>query len=176
MARRAGVDVSLVSYYFGSKERLFAEAVELPMSPREIVAAALDSPRERLGESLTRGMLAAWASEDARLAAQGVLQSLYPRDDFRQTLLAYADTHVIGPLSRVLGGDDAVRRATLAVTQLTGLAVARHVVGVESLAGVSQEELVAAVAPVVQHYLTGDLSGGPQAGGDVVLSGPGEAQ
>lgn len=159
VAQRAGVDASLLSYYFGSKENLFTAAMELPASPREVVAAALTVPREELGQALTRGLLAAWADEASRLAVQGVLQSLSTRDDFGQTLLDYAADHVVGPLAAALGTPDADYRATLALTQLGGLAIARHVVGHEVLAKTTDEALVSAVAPVVQHYLTGDLGG-----------------
>ena len=60
---------------------------------------------------------------------------------------------------RQLGGPDAAYRVTLALTQLTGLAIARHVVGAEAIAGTGDEDLVASVGPVVQHYLTGPLTG-----------------
>ena len=48
--------------------------------------------------------------------------------------------------------------AALTAAQIAGLAFARHVVGVPRLVDASQEELVAAVGPVLEHYLTGDLS------------------
>lgn len=106
-------------------------------------------------------MLAAWADEESRFAAQGVLQSLSTRDDFGQTLLAYSAEHVIGPLAAAIGTPDAAFRATLALTQLTGLAIARHVVAHEILGADADERIVTTVGPVVQHYLTGDLQAGP---------------
>lgn len=163
VAQRAGVDASLLSYYFGSKENLFVAAMELPASPREVVAAALTAPREELGAALVRGLLAAWADEESRLAAQGVLQSLSTRDDFGQTLLDYSAEHVIGPLAAAIGTPDGAYRATLALTQLTGLAIARHVVGAEVLEAAADDRLIATVGAVVQHYLTGVLGDGPAA-------------
>lgn len=163
VAQRAGVDASLLSYYFGSKENLFAAAMELPSSPREVVASVLaDAPLERLGEALVRGLLSAWADDEARLAATGVLQSLADRDDFADTLVDYAGEHVIGPLAAAiasggLSAPEALQRATLALTQLSGLAIARHVIGDRALSAMPDEAVVAAVGPVVQHYLTGDL-------------------
>ena len=41
---------------------------------------------------------------------------------------------------------------------MAGLVVARHIVGLPRLAEATPDELVAAVGPVLQHYLTGDLS------------------
>jgi hypothetical protein len=54
---------------------------------------------------------------------------------------------------------DAILRATLAGSQLIGLALARYVVAVEPLAPALPEILVRALAPTVQRYLTGDLAG-----------------
>ncbi|MBW3085191.1 HTH-type transcriptional regulator BetI [Austwickia sp. TVS 96-490-7B] len=158
IARDVGVDASLLSYYFGSKENLFNQAMELPPSPRDVVADALTHPPHALGEALTRGLLRAWAEEDHRVAAQGVLQSLSTRDDFAHHVLDYAMQHVVGPLAAALGTPDALVRASLAVTQLTGLAIARHAIPVPSVSSLDEDTLVAAVAPVVQHYLTGDLT------------------
>lgn len=161
VATRAGVDASLLSYYFGSKENLFTAAMELPASPREVVGQALTAPLDQLGHALVRAMLAAWAHEESRLAARGVLQSLSTRTDFGETLVEYAAEHVVGPIAAAIGTPDGAYRATLALTQLTGLAIARHVVNAATIEAAVDDHLVAAVGPVVQHYLTGDLSGAP---------------
>jgi hypothetical protein len=50
-------------------------------------------------------------------------------------------------------------RATLVGSQLIGLGMARYVVRIEPLASAPVEEVVAAVAPTVQRYLTGSLDG-----------------
>ncbi len=163
VATQAGVDVALLPYYFGSKENLFAQAIELPLSPREVVAAAVDVPLDQLGESLIRGLLTAWADEEAAATARGVLQSLSTRDDFAATVIAYSQEHVVGPLAQRLGTPDASYRATLAIVHLVGLAVTRHV-ALMPMAGADEEALVADIAPVIQHYLTGELSSGRGAG------------
>ncbi len=157
VAHEAGVDASLVSYYFGSKEALFAAAMELPSSPREVVAAAVSGPHELLGESLTRHLLVAWSDEESRRVAQGVLQSLSTRGDFGDTMLEYAAEHLLGPIADALGGPQSRYRASLALSHLLGVAIARHVAVVPFL-GVSDERLIADIAPIIQHYLTGDLS------------------
>jgi len=65
---------------------------------------------------------------------------------------------LLGPLAHHLGGDQPDLRAALTAAQVAGLAFARHVVGVPRLAEATPEELVAAVGPVLEHYLVGDLS------------------
>jgi Tetracyclin repressor-like, C-terminal domain len=56
-----------------------------------------------------------------------------------------------------LGLPDAALRATLVATQVTGLVMVRYVIRLEPLASLPSEQLIAAVAPNVQRYLTGDL-------------------
>lgn len=162
VAQEAGVDVALVSYYVGSKENLFAAAMELPPSPRELVAEAVAGPVELLGESLTRQLLGAWADDASRSAAQGVLQSLSTRDDFGETVLAYGADHLLAPIAGALGVPDAGYRAALALSHLLGVALTRHV-AVAPLRGMSDEQIVADVAPIIQHYLTGELSSSREA-------------
>lgn len=67
-----------------------------------------------------------------------------------QSVLEHLDTP---PCERPL-------RSSLLAGQLSGLALTRYVVRVPPLAGAPAPVVVDAVAPVLQHYLTGDLSGG----------------
>jgi len=60
------------------------------------------------------------------------------------------------PIAQRLGGDQPELRASLVASQLVGLAVVRHIVGVEPLASASSEQLAAAIEPVFAHYLNGN--------------------
>src|SRR2546421_12192837 len=52
IAAAAGVDPALVHHYFGSKDRLFAAAVELPLAPSAVVPEPLGGDGGRPGERL----------------------------------------------------------------------------------------------------------------------------
>ena len=56
---------------------------------------------------------------------------------------------------------DAQLRATLVGSQLIGLAMMRYIGHIEPLASATVDELVAALGPTVQRYLTGDLGARP---------------
>jgi hypothetical protein len=59
-------------------------------------------------------------------------------------------------------------RAALAGTQLIGLGMIRYVLKLEPLASADHDTVVAAVAPNLQRYLTGDLDGqGPGRSGSM---------
>src|SRR3954469_19466286 len=59
IAREAGVDPALVHHYFGSKEELFAAAMEFPIDPK-LILAQFAGPREELGERIVRIFLRVW--------------------------------------------------------------------------------------------------------------------
>lgn len=53
--------------------------------------------------------------------------------------------------------DDAQLRANLVASQVVGLVMARYVLGLEPLASMPAEGVVAALAPTLQRYLTEPL-------------------
>jgi len=63
---------------------------------------------------------------------------------------------VLEPLGRAAGADEgAPLRASLAASQLVGVAVARYVVGLEPLASASIDELAPPLGAVLDRHLTG---------------------
>ncbi|MEO9220529.1 MAG: TetR family transcriptional regulator, partial [Mycobacteriaceae bacterium] len=60
IATAAGVDVALLSYYFGSKKGLFGASLGLLANPPEILAAALPGDPADRPERVLRALLATW--------------------------------------------------------------------------------------------------------------------
>jgi len=60
IATEAGVDVALLSYFFGSKQGLFAAALRLQTSPAVAIAEALPGDIAGLAERLLRKLLTVW--------------------------------------------------------------------------------------------------------------------
>jgi AcrR family transcriptional regulator len=159
IAADAGVDPALVLHYHRTKAELFAAAVRLPLSPSESFAALEPVGRDDLGEAVLRLVLAIWEDPDALDAWLGLIRSA-TTDDAAATMLRDLVTNVVvermGDLLRL---DDAAvaYRVSLVGSQIVGLGVARHVLRLEPLASASTSDLVAAVAPTLQRYLTGAL-------------------
>jgi len=142
IAARAGVDASLVMQHHGSKAALFASAVQLPDDDRQAAAEHLgDVLGGRLGElppgtrALVRAMLTVPAAEAA----------------MREQLDERVDD-----LAASLGGEDARLRATLAVSTVLGLTIARHFLHLRAFDGLSPQALAAT---------TDRLTAGPPAAG-----------
>jgi len=169
IAGDAGIDPALVHHFYGTKERLFAAAMSLPVVPSEIIMGMLSTERDRLGaefslragEILVRIMLRIWDVADIRASFLGLLRSAATTEQGVAMLREFVTSTIIASLTQAAGlGDDADGRfrATLVASQVVGLGFARYVLGLEPLAAASSEDLVAAIGPTVQRYLTGDIT------------------
>ncbi len=159
IATEAKVDPALVHHYFGTKDKLFLASMNSPIDPGELVPRALAGPREQAGERLVRMMLSVWDSP-AGGAAVALLRSAMSNEWMARLMREFVVTQVLRRAVAEMGlqGEDAALRTALVATQIAGLAVVRYVLKVEPVAGADAEDLVRAVAPTVQRYLTGDLS------------------
>lgn len=163
IAARAGVDPAMIHHHFGSKRGLFAAAVELPFNPADIEIERLASgPPEELGARLAAEFVRIWdragtaaAASMLRTALQSEEATARLRAVLVETLLRRGLTHIMGwtPQSRW--------RASLLASQLIGLLTARYIARFEPLASAGPDAVVAAVAPVLQHYLFGDVGDPP---------------
>jgi hypothetical protein len=73
----------------------------------------------------------------------------------REFLTSRVLRRVMGTLDLPQAERDA--RGALVASQLVGLVMTRYVLCLEPLASASPEELVEALAPTLQRYLTGDV-------------------
>jgi AcrR family transcriptional regulator len=159
VAARAGVDPALVHHYFGTKQRLFLAAMEIPIDFSEVIPLVLDGPPEELGARIARFFLELWDSPAMHPLILGIVRSAatdpVAAGMFRRVLAE-------GPflaMAQATDRPDADLRATLVGTQLVGLAMARYIVRVEPIASADREVLVRAIGPTLQRYLTEDLGG-----------------
>ena len=161
IATSAGVDPALVHHYFGTKDKLFLAAMNLPVDPGELIAKAVDGDRAHIGERLVRMFLTVW---DGPVGAAGValLRSAVGSEWTAKLFREFVITQIMRRLMARLALDpaEAPLRISLAASQMAGIGMLRYVLKVEPLASMPREVLVAAVAPTVQRYLTGSLKSG----------------
>ncbi len=149
VAARAGVDASMVMRYFHSKAGLFAAAITMDVQIPDLRSA----PASRRGELLVRHFISRWEEpvRDDELIA--LLRTAVTSETVAGQLQAVLSQLVTGPIA-ALGDDQAAERGTLIAAQLLGLALCRYILRFEPLASLPADEVVAAVAPSVQRYLT----------------------
>ncbi|MEY9931934.1 AcrR family transcriptional regulator [Catenulispora sp. GP43] len=152
IARAAGVDSALVHHYFGSKERVFVAALEFPVDPAVVLEQVAGDPAG-IGERLARFVVGLWEVPQARERLLAVLRTIASNEDMAALVRGFARPRLVVPLAARVGGPDAEARVEMALAQIIGLAVARYVIGVEPVASLGSEELVALLAPALQRFL-----------------------
>jgi AcrR family transcriptional regulator len=157
VAARAGVDPALVHHYFGTKQALFLAAMELPIDFNALVDQVASGPRSEIGARLVRQTLELWEDPATRSLLMGIVRSATTDDVAAEILRGLLSEGPILALRRASGQPDAALRATLAGSQVVGLAMARYVIRVEPLASASIDDVVRAIGPTVQRYLVGWL-------------------
>lgn len=165
IASDARVDPALVHHFFGTKERLFAAAMRLPVVPGELISTALAAgaadPGGSLGEHLVRVALGAWDVAEIRDTFLGLLRSAATSEQALIMLREFVTEAIVGRLSAAAHTADPVAaryRAALVASQVVGLGLARQVLGLEPLAEAGRDELAAAIGPTLDRYLSGDLN------------------
>jgi AcrR family transcriptional regulator len=157
IARAAGVDPSLVVHYFGSKAGLFVAAFQWRFDPASRLPKVLARGRRHAGEELARLFLEVWDEQGRRHPVITLLRSATVEPAAAELMRDVLREQVLAPLMAELRADRPEERAALVASQLLGLALMRHVVCLEPLAGAERDAVAAAVGPALQRYLTGRL-------------------
>lgn len=157
IAREARVDPALVHHFFGTKDALFAATMELPVDPATAIPQLLVDGIEGLGERVLRFYLELWESDTAD-AMLTVLRSAVSQERAAELLRGFLGREVIGRIARELNQDAPELRATLVGSQLVGVAMVRYIIRVEPLCSAPVEQVVSAMAPTIQRYLSENLA------------------
>lgn len=157
VAASAGVDPALVHYFFETKDGLFAAAMQLPITPSEVLPPVIAEGLDGLGERIVRRFLAIWDDPANREPLLALVRSATSHEPTSATLRQFVEREVVGRLARAIEAPEPKRRATLVASQLMGLLIARYVLALGPLARADHDTVVAAVGPTLQRYLNGDL-------------------
>jgi AcrR family transcriptional regulator len=157
VAREADVDPALVYHYFGSKEGLLEAATAPPQRWLESVAKTWTTPVPELGSALLRLMLGAWADDEIGPVLRAILQTAAHDPGTREKLRRVVEGSLMGVSHLGTDERDRLVRSGLVASQLMGLAMMRYVWRIEPVTSMPDDELVAAIAPNLQHYIEGDL-------------------
>lgn len=160
IAKEAGVDAALIHHYFGSKEGLFQAVLNAAIRPEQLEALVVSESSEDWGRQLVRAADKVWTSPAAPALKAVVRRVLVGhegmlREFVTRSLLNRFLSHIKGPET------ERRLRASLIGSQMSGLVIARHIVGIEPLASLSTDEVADLIGPVLQHYIAGSLRKDP---------------
>jgi AcrR family transcriptional regulator len=157
VATAAGVDSALVHHYFGTKEKLFAAAVRIPIDPMDIIGPLREIPVEEIGYKLPSMLLPLWDSElGTRFIA--ALRSIIAGSEvnlFRSFIQDVVAVEVGARVDNPPGSG--IVRIQFVASQLVGVVMARYILQLEPFASLPPEQIAKTIAPNLQRYLTGDL-------------------
>ena len=157
IAAEAGVDPGMIRHWFGDKAGLFRASMEPPVDPEDLLADVLDGGPDGLGERLLRRLLTEWDRSGAHSPMIILVRSAVSHEESTRLLREFVTGQVLGRLTGTMDAPDRALRASLVGSQIIGLVMARYIVRVDPLASATVEEVVTAVAPTLQRYLTGPI-------------------
>ncbi|AJF65788.1 TetR family transcriptional regulator [Streptomyces vietnamensis] len=154
IAKAAGVDPALVHHYFGTKDEVFAAAIEVSFEPTTVVPAILGGPRDAIGERLARFFIGVWENPASRAPLLAIVRSALTHEAAAKVLRTFVLRRLLERIAAELDVPDPSFRAELAASHMIGIAIMRYVIQVEPLASADPERIVEQVAPTLQRYLT----------------------
>lgn len=155
IGKAAGVDAALVHHYFGTKEQVFAAAIELSFGPAlNLPEAVVEGDPDAMGERVARFMLRIWENPATRGPLLAIVRSAVSNEAAAAVFRGLISRRVLARLAVELDVPDPAFRVQLAAAQLVGIIMLRYIVQVEPLASADPEDVVAMVAPTLQRYLT----------------------
>jgi AcrR family transcriptional regulator len=159
IARGAGVDPRLLLHYFGSKQELFTSSVELPLEPEQVIQIVFGEGVEAAPRNAARLMVSVLDDLEMRRPFLAILRAAVTEPEAAGLIRQVITERLLLLMAQRVGGERPELRASLVASQLVGIILVRHVVGIEALAAASREDLLNALVPVFEHYLRGDWIG-----------------
>ena len=161
VALAAGVDPMLVTHYFKTKAGLFAAIVRPPVDPVAATGFVLGEGPDRAGERLAALIVRTMEDPDSRKWIVAMVRAATAEPEVAAVVRERFAEAILVPLAEAVGSDEPGYRATLVMSQIMGLAMARHILEVEPLASWPAERVAADLADTFQRYLTGALAAHP---------------
>lgn len=133
--------------------------VDLPVDYEVLVPRLLEGPESGIGSRLAHTVAGLLSDPETRSRFLGLLRAASSHEEAAAVLRARITDALLEPLAASLGRDEPRLRAAMVMSQVVGMAFARHIVELEPLATADPERIARLLAPVLQHYLTADLFG-----------------
>lgn len=134
-----------------------AASARLPFGTGEFVEKVTAGAANEVGKRTLQTLLTSWDATGGGPFAASVIGTIGVSKavDVLQKVFM---TGVFDGVLKALGADQLRLRASLCSAHLVGVGIMRYAAKTEPLASVDRATLVAAMAPTLQRYLTGDIS------------------
>jgi AcrR family transcriptional regulator len=153
IATEAGVDVALVSYYFGSKKGLFGATMALPANPAELFQQELRGDLDTLAVRILRRVLQVWDSPQTGTPLKTFAFAATADVEVNRLIREIVGREIIDRLGERIGGPAGRQRAGAFCTQIVGLIFSRYVLRLEPVASMPADEVIKQLGPPLQLVL-----------------------
>ncbi len=145
IAAEAGVDVSLVARYFGSKEELFAAVLASCPAPDEFFQG---DPKD-FGNRISR-MLVDDPLDDDKFDVILVMLRSASHPSAAEAIRQSGEERFYGPFAKWLGGHNASERVRMAASIIKGVVIDRRIAGDFGLSQAARERFRVRLARLLQ--------------------------
>jgi len=149
IAENAGVTAMLVNRYFGSKERLFEEVIELTLTAPGILTQELlreSSDLPVLCRDIAAALVARAAPDATSMDGFLILLRSVSNLQATEILRRKFEIHFAQPLATLLPGSDPRQRAALFLGVVAGFQVMYQIVGLTALTEAKHDDLARRLA------------------------------
>jgi AcrR family transcriptional regulator len=150
IAQAAGVTAVLVNRYFGSKEELFAAAVETAFAGR---ASFFEGDSSMLAQRLADDVMTKAEKDAERINVFFLLLRSAPNPRAAEILRDSIARHFERPLKALLRGPRAGERAAMILAVVAGLSLFRRVIGSKALADANAASLTGDLKRMFQRLI-----------------------
>jgi len=157
IAAAAGVTPAMVHHFFGSKHEVFLASIRMPLDPARILDELLAGPHEEFAVRLVRTFVAAWRDDVTGPALQTMLRTALTDEEQAAALRTFASSVLVPRAAAGLGVAPA--QVAAAISIMIGQAVARTMIGIDALASLDDDSVVALYVPAVRAVLDGVAQG-----------------
>ncbi|MEW2162741.1 TetR family transcriptional regulator [Streptomyces sp. NPDC007084] len=156
VAGEAGVDLALISYYFGSKKGLFGAALALGANPAELLAqVAEDGDLRTFPERVLRQVLSVWDDPVSGPPLVAMLKSAIADDDVGELVKEAVEREIVARIAGLVPGRGARQRAAAFTTVIGGLITTRYLLRLEPIVSMHADDVVRVVSPQLRQALRG---------------------
>lgn len=158
IARAAGCDPALITYYFGTKQKLFRACMDLPLDPAsEIIALLIPGPQgaaTRLVDYIL-DLYEHTLTSDTLLA---LMRALITDTSTSQRFRTYIRSDVLEQISQFLAADpERARRLgeelEIVLSMLYGVVTMRYIIALEPLATMPRQHIHKSLTPLLQQRI-----------------------
>ncbi|WP_035752881.1 TetR/AcrR family transcriptional regulator [Parafrankia discariae] len=150
VAAAAGVDSALPSYFFGSKQGLFAASMALAVNPADVLDHVLAGEHDGLAERVLRGVLGVWDDPTSGPPLRTMLTTAMTDPALTRLVREAVGRELIDRLTARFGGPAGREHAAAFSLQVAGLILSRYVLELDPIASMTPDEIIRRCAPALQ--------------------------